>query len=187
LSYHIINKAMPAQRFISAISLIFSIWRRAFRHAKPVSVRTFTSRSYLSLETTFVSSMKASSMICISNCLTIKRKKIPEKVVSLMTQATTLCCVQLFVASISFLEVRAQKWVGTQELAAKGEKAPFGRSNYKHYNPAFKGGVGCASLALDNDFQYLDQTPAEDNWKDYIDKDTKYCLLVYISLLQLYS
>ena len=104
-----------------------------------------------------------------------------------MTPVTTHCCVQLFVASISSLEVRAQKWVGTQELAAKGETVLFGSSNYKHYNPAFEGGVGCASLALDNDFQYLDQTPAEDNWKDYIDKDTKYCLLVYISLLQLYS
>jgi hypothetical protein len=46
--------------------------------------------------------------------------------------------------------------VGTQDLAAKGEKAQFGRSDYKHYNPTFKGGVGCAGLALDNDFQYLD-------------------------------
>ena len=44
-------------------------------------------------------------------------------------------------ALISSLEVRAQKWVGTQDLAAKGEKAQFGRSDYKHYNPTFKGGV----------------------------------------------
>ena len=39
LSYHIINNAMPAQRFISATSLIFSILRRAVRH------ETFTQRS----------------------------------------------------------------------------------------------------------------------------------------------
>ena len=63
-----------------------------------------------------------------------------------MTQATVLCLIALF--SSLAAAVRAQKWVGTQDLA-KGEKAPFGRSNYKHHNPTFKGGVGCASLALD--------------------------------------